>query len=72
MDWTAWHTTYKKYKLKNMTTEQVKKLTRKDLIQWLCRNDSNGIYTDKDSLNEGLPILTIKEARELVLNQIGG
>jgi hypothetical protein len=55
-----------------MTTEQVKKLTRKDLIQWLCRNDSNGIYTDKDSLNEGLPILTIKEARELVFTQIGG
>jgi hypothetical protein len=55
-----------------MTKEQVKKLTRKDLIQWLCNNDSNGIYTDKDSLNEGLPILTIKEARELVINQIGG
>ena len=55
-----------------MTTEQVKKLKRKDLIQWLCNNDSNGIYSDKDSLSEGLPILTIKEARQLVLNQIGG
>jgi hypothetical protein len=55
-----------------MTTEQVKKLTRKDLIEWLCRNDSNGIYTDKDSLNEGLPILTIKEARELVFTQVKG
>jgi hypothetical protein len=55
-----------------MNTEQIKKLTRKDLIQWLSRNDSNGIYTDKDSLNEGLPILTIKEARQLVINQIGG
>jgi hypothetical protein len=55
-----------------MNTEQVKKLTRMQLIQWLCKNDSNGIYTDKDSLNEGLPILTTKEARELVFTQIKG
>ena len=55
-----------------MNTQQIKKLTRKDLIQWLCNNDSNGIYTDKDSLNEGLPILTIKEARKLVFTQIKG
>jgi hypothetical protein len=55
-----------------MSVQQVKKLNRLQLIQWLCENDKNGIYSDKDSLNEGLPILTIKEARELVLTQIKG
>jgi hypothetical protein len=55
-----------------MNVQQVKKLNRLQLIEWLCQNDKNGIYSDKDSLNEGLPILTIKEAMELVLTQIKG
>lgn len=55
-----------------MNKEQVKNLSRNQLIQWLCENDPNGIYSDKDSINEGMPILGIKEARELVLNQING
>lgn len=50
----------------------INKLTRKDLILWLCRNDSNGIYSDKDSINDGLPILTKKQAIKLVLTQING
>lgn len=40
--------------------------TRADLIDWLCWNDGNGVYTDTDNENEGYKPLTLDEARELV------
>ena len=47
--------------------ENLEKLTRKELIQWLVKNDPQGIYTDEKSLDKGLMPLTKKEAKSLVI-----
>ena len=46
--------------------------TRDDIIAWLCWNDANGCYTDTDSDLEGLPRLTLDDAREIMSRQIDG
>jgi hypothetical protein len=38
--------------------------SREDLIGWLCWNDPNGIWTDRDSEAEGYDPLTLDGARE--------
>lgn len=35
---------------------------RQSLIDWLCWNDKNGVYSDKDCKAEGIEPLTKKEA----------
>lgn len=48
-------------------------ISRELLIKWLVWNDKNGIYTDSDSIAEGMQPLTKQEAIELIKGQkIGG
>lgn len=47
-------------------------MNRIELIEWLCANDSNGVYRDEDSIREGMEILSYQEALELYLNQKEG
>lgn len=44
--------------------------TRLELIDWLCWNDSNGVYRDEDSLREFDNILGKEEAIEIITRQI--
>lgn len=44
--------------------------SRLDLIDWLCWNDSNGIYRDEESLSEVGVILNKKLAIEIISRQI--
>ncbi|KAE8546188.1 hypothetical protein [Marinobacter nauticus] len=44
--------------------------TRQQVIDWLTWNDHNGVYTDEDCINEGLPVLTLEQAREIMRNQL--
>ncbi len=44
--------------------------TRKQLITWLVWNDPNGIYTDRSSLAEDRPPLTLVRAREILRDQM--
>jgi hypothetical protein len=44
--------------------------TRSELIEWLCWNDSNGVYKDEDSLREFDNILEKEEAIEIIAKQI--
>lgn len=44
--------------------------TRLELIEWLCWNDSNGVYKDEDSLREFDNILEKEEAIEIITRQI--
>jgi hypothetical protein len=46
--------------------ENLEKLTRNQLIEWLVKNDPQGIYTDQESIDKGLFPLTKKEAKGLV------
>jgi hypothetical protein len=46
--------------------ENQERLTRKQLIEWLLKNDPQGIYTDQESIDKGLFPLTKKEAKNLV------
>jgi len=41
------------------------------IIAWLKWNDRNGIYSDADCDNEGLPRLTLEMAKEYMTQQIG-
>lgn len=43
---------------------------RNELIDWLCWNDSNGIYRDQDSLREFGTLLDKEEAIRIIINQI--
>ena len=40
---------------------------REVLIAWLVWNDPNGVWTDSDSQSEGMPPLTLDEARNHML-----
>lgn len=51
---------------------QLNQWTRESLIQWLSNNDPNGVYSDEDSIREGMDILTKEEAIELIINQLKG
>lgn len=44
--------------------------TREELIAWLCWNDPNGTYTDRDSEIEDVEILPLEKARDIMLEQI--
>lgn len=44
--------------------------SRLDLIEWLCWNDSNGVYKDEDSLAEFDNVLSKEEAIEIMTRQI--
>jgi hypothetical protein len=47
-------------------------LDKEALIYWLCKNDPNGIYSDKDSLDEGIELLTRETALEIAISQVIG
>lgn len=55
-----------------MELKQLNQWTRESLIQWLSNNDPNGVYSDEDSIREGMDILTKEEAIELIINQLKG
>ena len=44
--------------------------SREDLIEWLCWNDKNGVYRDKDSLQEFGNTVSKEEAIEIITRQI--
>ena len=44
--------------------------TRDELIAWLCWNDSNGTYTDRDSQIEDMELLPLERARQIMRQQI--
>jgi len=46
--------------------------TRNDVINWLCWNDPNGVYTDEDSELDGYSPMTLEEARDIMRGQIDG
>ncbi len=54
---------------KNLQTE-LNTWKREELINWLCWNDSNGVYKDEDSLREFNNILLKDEAIEIIARQI--
>lgn len=62
------------YKLMELSEEklqlELKSWSRKDLIDWLCWNDKNGVYRDKDSLREFDNVLGKEEAIEIITRQI--
>lgn len=54
----------------NELKESVHQLSRDEIINWLCWNDKNGIYRDKDSLAEFGNMMTLEEGREIMIRQI--
>jgi len=63
-----------KYQLMNysveMLNDQISKLTRTKIIEWLQWNDINGIYTDELSLQEFGEVMTREEGIEIMIRQI--
>lgn len=43
---------------------------RDEIIAWLCWNDPNGTYSDRDSLAEGMKAITLEEARRIMMDQL--
>ena len=43
---------------------------RAQVIEWLCWNDSDGIYTDEDSEREGLEPLDFETAADIMRSQV--
>lgn len=62
------------YQIMELSPEDLKNelvtWSRLELIDWLCWNDSNGVYTDEDSLAEFNNILGKEEAIEIIMRQI--
>lgn len=62
------------YRIMELRGEELnKKLnswSRIELIDWLCWNDRNGVYTDEDSLREFGDILTKERAIEIIKDMI--
>lgn len=50
--------------------EELNRWNRVDLINWLKWNDPNGIYEDKQSMEELGNIMTFNEGIEIIMNQI--
>ncbi|MBK6989654.1 MAG: hypothetical protein IPH33_16300 [Bacteroidetes bacterium] len=44
--------------------------SRTELIEWLCWNDRNGIYSDEDSIAEFGNVLGRDNSMEIVLKQV--
>lgn len=53
-----------------MNIDILKKMNRTSLINWLCKNDPNGVYKDSDSVREFGNKLKKSECIEIILNQI--
>lgn len=50
--------------------EKLNSWSRLELIDWLCWNDRNGVYTDEDSRQEFGVILTKELAIDIITEQI--
>lgn len=50
--------------------EKLNTWSRAELIDWLCWNDRNGVYTDEDSLREFGNILSKERAIEIITEMI--
>jgi len=57
---------------KEKLIEELKSWTRQDLIDWLSWNDSNGVYSDEDSMAELGNIMSREEGIEIMIRQIHG
>lgn len=65
------HPYYKIMELKGEELyEKLNSWSRLELIDWLCWNDRNGVYTDEDSLREFGNILTKQRAIEIITEMI--
>lgn len=65
------HPYYRIMELKgNALVVKLQSWTRLELIDWLCWNDRNGVYTDEDSLREFGEILSKERATEIMIGQI--
>lgn len=65
------HPFYQLMELKDADlTNKLNSWSRLDLIEWLCWNDRNGVYRDKDSLREFGNILCKNEAIDIITTQI--
>lgn len=51
-------------------TNKLNSWSRLELIDWLCWNDRNGVYTDEDSLREFGDILTKERAIKIITEMI--
>lgn len=62
------------YKLMELRGDALEKelnyWSRLDLIEWLCWNDSNGVYKDEESLQEFGNTVSKEEAIEIIARQI--
>ncbi len=58
--------------MRNVTKEDLKTMSREDLIAWLQWSDRNGVYSDEDSELEGRDPISREEALEIALRQIEG
>jgi hypothetical protein len=58
--------------MRNVTKEDLKTMSREELIAWLQWNDRNGVYSDEDSELEGRDPISREEALEIALRQIEG
>jgi len=50
--------------------DEISKLTRIDIIEWLQWNDSNGIYIDELSFQEFGAVMLREEGIEIMIRQI--
>lgn len=65
------HPYYRIMELKgDALNEKLNSWSRLELIDWLCWNDCNGVYTDEDSLREFGNILTKERAVEIITQMI--
>ena len=48
----------------------VNKLSREEIIDWLCWNDKNGIYRDDLSIKELGHVMSREEGMEIMLRQL--
>jgi hypothetical protein len=44
--------------------------SRSDLLGWLQWEDPNGVFTDKASVREGLDVLSLKDAWEVIGDRV--
>ena len=58
--------------MRDVTKEDLKNMSREQLIAWLKWNDRNGVYSDEDSQREGMEPITHEVALEIALRQIEG
>ncbi|MBT0812966.1 hypothetical protein KIH41_16890 [Litoribacter ruber] len=55
---------------KDILVDEVNKLSREELIDWLSWNDPNGVYNDEDSMDEFGNVMSLEEGREIMVRQI--